>query len=197
MNYNTIYEELFKTDSYNTHPDDELRYVLALEFLQKHYKEGESIIDISSGRGIFIKLLLNKYKPELITSTDLKKFHTYDINFIELDLNEDSSRDSYYTKHDFLFAMDCLEHIDESNVYAILKYLSSISKYCFFTIANHTEIVDGVDIHRIQKGMNFWTDLIKKYFYIQKKDTAYDNRLLIFELISHTAFVTNKEAHGP
>lgn len=192
MNYNNIYKKLFQTDNYNFHPDDELRYVKALEFLQKYHKQNQTIIDISSGRGIFIKLLLNSYDSFLITSTDIKKFHSYDINFIELDLNSKEQREAYLIRHDFLFAMDCLEHLDESEILSVLKYLSYISKYSFFTIANHKEMVDGIDIHRIQKGIKYWTNLIKNYFYIQNKYTAHDDRLLVFELISHTAFINNQ-----
>jgi len=185
MTYNNIYKSLFKSETYNLHPDNELRYVLALNFLKKFYTKGDSIIDISSGRGTLIKLLLDIYPKENIVSTDLEKFHPYEVKFIKLDLNNVQDRENFSEKHKFLFALDCLEHLDKEQIDPILKYLSSLANYSLFTIANHEEIINNIDLHRIKEDINYWTALIEKYFYINNKYTAYNNRLMVFELINN------------
>lgn len=181
-----VYTDLFSNNTYNVHPDDEIRYKISLEYLDKYYQKGDSIIDISSGRGTLIKLLLNcNYPNNLITSTDLQKFHNYDVNFIQLDLNEKENIDLLSNnQYKFLFALDCLEHLKKENIENAILFLAKISYHSVFTIANHEEIIEGNELHLIQENINFWEDLINKYYKIKEKGIMYNNRLYIFKLIS-------------
>ena len=39
------------------------------------------------------------------------------------------------------------------------------------TIANHSEIMNGVEIHTIQEDMSYWRPIIKNYLNIDEEDS--------------------------
>lgn len=178
----TIYDKLFRTEAYNIAPDTEYRYVKALEFIDKVYQNNSTIADISSGRGIFLKLLENKFDKENLAFTDIKKFAISDIKFIPLDLNNLDSRLSFNYKFDIITVLDVLEHLSKNEIDNILKFLSEMCSYAYFTIANHSDIQSGVEVHTIQENNFYWNKIIRKYFNIISYETHYNGRLYLYEL---------------
>lgn len=181
MKYKEVYDNIFNTKMrYNVHIGDKDRYDFVIEnIIQNNYKK---IIDISSGRGYFIKYLKELKNDIDITSTDLKKFNNIDVKFIELNLCEKSDYQKIVEKYDHLSCMDVLEHVEEKHIEDILQFFSTLSNNFCFTIANHSDVQNGVELHLIQKNMNWWNDVLNRNFIIIKSFSKYNNRLYCYVL---------------
>lgn len=185
MEYKKTYEKSFKNDSYNLHSDQEFRFQYVINTL--HKIKIDNLIDISSGRGNLINLIKN-FNPEInITSTDLKKFHNYDVPFFELNLCEpDTFKNISPNKFDLLTCLDVMEHIESHCVEQVVNFFSKISKFSILTIANHSDVLDGVELHLIQENLNYWVPIIQKYFVILDQQEHYNGRLYLFTLKTKT-----------
>ena len=180
-NYKEIYEQSFSDLNYNLHPDNEFRFNMVYDYLKLN--KVNTFVDIGSGRGTIIKYIITNHPSIEILSCDLKKFHNYDVEFIEINLcDKDTFKIS--KKYDLLTCLDVLEHINKECVDDILFFLSKISKYSLITIANHSDIQNGVELHIIQENMEYWSPLIEKYFEIIKTETQYNDRLYMLTLKS-------------
>ena len=181
MDFINVYENSFSDPNYNLHPNTEFRFQLVYEFIKKN--KVESMIDIGSGRGNVIDYILTNHPNINITSCDLKKFHDFDVDFIQINLcdNENVKIDN---KYDLLTCLDVLEHLEKTCVDNVLRLFSNISKHSLITIANHSDIKNGVELHIIQENMGYWSPIIEKYFQINNVDTKYDGRLYLLELTS-------------
>jgi len=169
MNYLDTYTKCFSTSYYSSgegSKDPKNKYIIDCI----NNDNINTIIDISSGRGSLIKLIKESFSDIKILSTDLQKFHEEDVDFIKLDLSLAEDRDKLIDnkKSDLLTCMDVLEHLDKSFIDDVLHMISSISKTVILTIANHSDILDGVELHTIQEDYSYWGPLLSKYF-----DTVY------------------------
>jgi 2-polyprenyl-3-methyl-5-hydroxy-6-metoxy-1,4-benzoquinol methylase len=183
INYKEIYEKSFDDQKYNQHPDNEFRFKIVEDFVLSN--KTNSVIDIGSGRGNIIKMLGNLGLPIHITSTDLKKFHDYNCDFYEINLCDDSTF-SYLgnNKYELLTCLDVMEHVEHECVDKILHFFSKISKNAILTIANHSDIQNGVELHVIQENMSFWKPKLEEYFDIIGFDEKYSGRLYLLTLKS-------------
>lgn len=162
MDYKNTYTHLFNTDDYSIHNIDELRYQISNEFIKKNGIQ--SMVDIGSGRGVLLDLL-SKENPNLkILSTDLSKFHGLNFDFKEIDLSNKETFFNIENKFQVLTCLDVLEHLEKHFIEDIFKWFSEISENQILTIANHSEILDGKEIHLIQENMDYWGPLVNKYF---------------------------------
>jgi 2-polyprenyl-3-methyl-5-hydroxy-6-metoxy-1,4-benzoquinol methylase len=183
MEFKKIYENAFSNNSYNTHTDKEPRFELVKNYVLEN--NVKTMIDIGSGRGNIIKILNELNFTVDITSTDLTKFHDYDVPFLELNLCDKNSYGSIFDKkYDLLTCLDVLEHIEKNCVNDVFELFSKISKYSLITIANHSDIQDGVELHIIQENMDYWGPIIEKFFVIEDLKTEYHGRLYILKLKS-------------
>jgi hypothetical protein len=180
-NYKEIYEQSFSDSKYNLHPDTEFRFNMVYDYINTN--NVNTLVDISSGRGNIIKHIITNHPNIEILSCDLKKFHDYDVEFIEIDLC-DKNTFKITKKYDLLTCLDVLEHIGKECVDDILYFFSRISKHSLVTIANHSDIQNGIELHVIQENMEYWTPLIEKYFEIIKSETQYNNTLYMLTLKS-------------
>jgi len=179
MDYKKIYGDLFKTN-YNLDPDNEYRYTLVHEFLKNN--EIKSFIDIGSGKGIVVNFVKTNYPDIELLSSDLEKYHNHEIDFVEINLCDTETYKNVNKKYDLLTCLDVIEHIDKDCVDNTLKFLSEISHVSILTIANHSDIQNGVEVHRIQEDMTYWSPLIEKYFDILSFNTYYNERLYVLKL---------------
>lgn len=185
MKYEKVYSEVFKNKrSYNS--DNSLSYQKSIQFFTEIEKENtiDSIVDIGSGKGNLLKRLP---KDKELFSYDLDCF--YDKNslkhvlFQKLDLSQKDQLQSI-KETDFLFCLDVLEHLEKECIESILKVFSEKSNFCFLTVANHSDIINGVELHLIQEDQVYWNEKISKYFKIISFETLYNNRLMLYGLIS-------------
>jgi nucleoside-diphosphate-sugar epimerase/GT2 family glycosyltransferase len=181
LNYKLIYENSFKNQNYNTHIDTEYRFQLVKKFVTDNIIK--TILDVGSGRGQLIKILKDLNKEIQITSSDVKKFHEHDCEFTEINLCDDKLKDiKGMKKYDLITCLDVLEHIEEKCVDNTLKFFSEYSSNVILSIANHSDIIDGVELHIIQKTMSFWKPKIEKYFDIIYFEEQYSGRLYLLIL---------------
>jgi hypothetical protein len=181
MDYLKIYEGIFNEyENYDNHIGYIDRYNYIIKEISKYsYKK---IIDISSGRGVLIKLLQNKFSDIKICTTDIKKFNDIDVDFIKLDLTNKIEYNNIIDKYDLLLCLDVLEHIEEEYIDDVLNFLSSISENFCFSIANHSDIKNNYELHLIQKNKKWWNTKLKKYYKIIKTFNKYDNKLYCYIL---------------
>jgi len=177
--YKNIYERCFNDKNYNVHDNTEFRYQEVINFLDRN--DFNSLIDIGSGRGQLISIISeNNYKLK-ITSCDITKFHSLDIPFIELNLCEEDSLDKLRDKRfELLTCLDVLEHLEKNCTHNVIKFFSEISDYCILSIANHSDIQHGVELHLTQENSDYWSVLIENFFDILDMKTLYDNKLYVF-----------------
>jgi hypothetical protein len=139
------------------------------------------VIDIGSGRGNVINILQDLDSEIEITSTDLIKFHNFECRFHELNLCDPAT---YIKgrKFELLVCLDVLEHIQKEWIEDVFNFFSTISTNLILTIANHSDIKDGVELHLIQEDMGYWKPMLEKFFQIEYFDTKYDGRLYLLIL---------------
>jgi chemotaxis methyl-accepting protein methylase len=109
-------------------------------------------------------------------------YHSENVdNFIRCDLSSPVQRDALLVKQfDILTCTDVLEHLDKSFIEDVLRLYSSLSTYSILAIANHSDIIDGVELHTIQENDTWWENYILKYFSIVDKQTFYNGRLYMY-----------------
>lgn len=155
------YKKLFNNPNYNSHSNRELRFQFVMDYIKK--TNVKTLVDIGSGRGNLIKELIDSNLDLKISSVDLDKFHQYNIPFYKMNiLNHDERKILSEDKFDLLTCLDVMEHLEKSKIDDIFEYFSKISNFQIFTIANHPDIQNGIDIHNIQENLPFWINSIKK-----------------------------------
>lgn len=170
MDYKTVYGDLFNTEKYSRHNESEFRYQLVLDYLRNN--EVETMVDISSGRGVMLEMIKKEFPNIKIISTDLKKFHEVEVDgFYEVDLSKKETLFSVDKKYDLLTCLDVLEHLDKSFISSVFEWFSEISKNQILTIANHSEIQNGIEIHTIQEDMNYWRPIVTEFLEIENEDS--------------------------
>ena len=190
MDYINIYSKCFQNNDYSNAHHIQYDFVIEninISISQKLLPEKYNLIDIGSGRGQLISLLKkNILSPIEITSVDLKKFHNEDVyNFIQADLSNESDRKKICTKtYDILTCTDVFEHLDKNFIEKVIEMCSKTSKICILCIANHSDIINGVQLHTIIENDTWWENLLLKYFDIKHKETKYGKRLFEYVCIS-------------
>lgn len=181
MDYVEIYESVFNNyDDYDKHIEYYDRYNYILEELNTN--KYQKIIDISSGKGILIKIIQEKFSNIDICSTDIKKFNDINVNFIILDLTNKDDYNNITDKYNLLLCLDVLEHIEEKYIDDVLEFLSSLSTTFCFSIANHSDIKNEHELHLIQENKKWWNKKLKKYYKIKKTFNLYNNKLYCYVL---------------
>jgi hypothetical protein len=101
----------------------------------------------------------------------LDKYHDFDFEFKKIDL---SNKDTFFNlekKYGVLTCLDVLEHLEKGFIGSVFEWFSEISEYQILTIANHSEIINGKQIHTIQENLTYWEPLISHYLDIINVDT--------------------------
>ena len=181
MDYLKTYTKAFdnKLYSYEHH----IQYDWVIEKLKKKYSSNDTftLIDVGSGRGHMLKMIHKYFPNSVITSVDLNNFHKLDfVNFfIKCDITSPDDRNNLLkNKYDVLINLDFLEHIEEKYIDIILETFHNLSPYCIISIANHSDCLDGIELHLIQKNNKWWKTKLEKNFNIisfndNGKDTLY------------------------
>lgn len=184
MNYTQVYTNAFNTDCYSN--QHHIQYDYVINRLKLHFTADSrfNIIDIGSGRGQLISLIKESFNNANITSVDLNRFHSKDVNtFIKCDLSNSNERSALLeNKYDVVVSTDVLEHLDLSFIENVIEVFSKLASISILAIANHSDIINGVELHTIQKGKLWWNELLGKYFKVDECLEKYDGRLFLYEL---------------
>jgi hypothetical protein len=171
MDYLNIYSKLFNAN-YNQYGGSEKSIECSIDFIKKN--NIKTLIDISTGTGTFPKFVSKEITDINITCTDLKKFNDLNYEFISVDLSKNEDLEKIKTNgYELLTCLDVLEHLDKSFIDNVLKHFARISKNVILTIANHSDIQNGIELHTIIENMDYWRPVIENYFHIVKLE-SYD-----------------------
>jgi 2-polyprenyl-3-methyl-5-hydroxy-6-metoxy-1,4-benzoquinol methylase len=188
MDYNAVYSMAFSQSEYSN--DHHIQYDYVIEKLKQIYNTNDifELIDIGSGRGQLIALLQQNFKNINITSVDLKKNHNISVSFITCNLSKHDDRMNLLNKtYDVLVCTDVLEHLDKSFINEVITLFSKLSSKSILAIANHSDVLNGIELHTIQENNVWWENILLKVYNIKEYDTKYNNRLLLYTLDSNIA----------
>ena len=57
---------------------------------------------------------------------------------------------------------------------------SMLSNNCVLAIANHSDVMNGIELHTIQENDKWWELYLTKYFVIEKKEIRYNGTLYMY-----------------
>lgn len=187
MDYHKIYTNAFSKKTYSS--EHHIQYDWVMELLKNKFSFDESfrLIDVGSGRGHMLKKIHSYFPNVEIISVDLDNFHNLNFinSFIKCDITSSNDRNNLLkNKYDVLINLDFLEHIEEKYIDDILKTFHDISPYCIIAIANHSDILDGVELHLIQKNNEWWKSKLEDNFDITFWKDNNKNTLYMYEVNS-------------
>ena len=122
------------------------------------------ILDAGCGEGVHLKRILSygydAFGVEL-SSTCCERF----LKDIPHDNNDiiNFSR-STTIKFNGILCMDVLEHIPYEDIDETIDSLKNISNIAMYGIANHSDILNGVELHIIQQDYNWWLRKLKLFY---------------------------------
>ena len=181
MDYLKVYTDCFNDLKYSN--EHHIQYDFVVNNIVNLYNSESifSLIDIGSGRGQLINLIKKNFTNSNITSADLDKFNDISVNFKKCNLELHQDRVNMLTsKYDILTCTDVFEHLDKSFIDDAMIMCSKLSKKCIFAIANHSDIINNVELHTIQENDLWWDDKLSKYFSIEKKEIKYNGILYMY-----------------
>ena len=179
-NYLKIYNTIFKKLGYNRHTHREPRFLFAAKYFAK--SNLKSLVDIGTGHGLLLQIAHEINFQTELTSIDLKNYHGLNyVTHITTDITNKEDRDKITGKFEILTCLDCLEHVEEKDIYNVLEMFSRLSDIFLFSIANHSDIIDGVELHLIQKDSLWWTNKLSEFFDITYFEFLMDNRLYLYK----------------
>lgn len=123
-----------------------------------------TIIDVGCGQGHYSRYLISKgYDVTGIELSDVccKKF-LFDVKHICMSVVD--YVEQHNDRFDFVLCTDVLEHLHVSDIPSVLKGFSNMSDVALLGIANHSSVVDGNELHLIQKPAEWWTEQLNPYF---------------------------------
>lgn len=126
------------------------------------YVDGK-ILDAGCGEGIHLKRMLKNGHDAFgieLSSVCCEKYLA-DVPHENIDILNFAKKGKYF---DGLICMDVLEHIPYENIDDIIISLSRMAKSAFFGIANHSDVLNGVELHLIQQDSSWWIEILKKYY---------------------------------
>lgn len=117
-----------------------------IDFLQP-----KTILDYGCGKGMFVKLLKNKYPLSAVDGYDPAI---------------PGRNKLMMKKADFLVCTDVLEHVPEEDLPAVVEKIASISGNCFLGL-HHGEgdiLPNGENAHCTIKPVFWYYELLRRYF---------------------------------
>ena len=167
--YKEVYDLVYKnSDIYSDKMDEmsgRVRKDPVIFSVINHFRP-RKIVDIGCGQGYYVRKFINDFNIDAfgveISSICCNKYlgdvpHE-NMGALDFLIKQDIS------SYDFIFSTDVLEHIERSDVEEILRLSSRISPVALFGLANHSDIIEGIELHIIQEDENWWLDLLANYY---------------------------------
>lgn len=179
MNFKDIYTNIFSTVNNYCHKDINIKEVKHSWLVELDKKNSfKSVVDIGSGTGAMLSYFKNKNID--ILATDLDNFLVHkEIPFQEINLMEDLVLDKVY---DLLVCCDVIEHLPLPYSVGILDKIKPFGSKFLIAIANHSDIINNIELHLTCENKDFWDKEILKRFNIINTGSFYKNKLFMYEL---------------
>lgn len=160
-NYKEVYDNIYSNvDNYNFYDDLKDTFVDSFSNMLPY---GASILDAGCGEGNHLKRMIkNGYDAFGIelSSVCCDKF-LQDVPHKNVDI---IGFRNYKKNFDALICMDVLEHIPIKFIDDTIDALSTFSNVAFLGIANHSDVINGVELHEIQESNKWWFEKLSKYY---------------------------------
>lgn len=171
-----IYDKAFRDPDYSPKEDYKVEYVKT--WAEQH--DLNTLLDVGCGRGHYLKALLNEgfdvigLEPSKYLCENVLK----DFQVINEDILTYAKRNK--VEWDGMYCMDVLEHIPKGKIDATLEALKTFSHKALFGIANHSDVVDGTELHLIQEYPAWWEAKLSEHY--KSVELIYEPfRYMVFE----------------
>jgi ubiquinone/menaquinone biosynthesis C-methylase UbiE len=159
------YDFLFSKDKrYNSNPNHK-RFSVAKEFLSSI--NVEKVLDVGVGRGHFFRDLdklgyaMKGIEPSLEARKLLKDKRIINACSHKIPFKKN--------EFDIVICLDVLEHVPKELITKSLEEIKRVSKrYALISVAHHSDVKRGWELHISSMPFKEWRELIKNYFSIIK-----------------------------
>lgn len=167
IDYNKIYQ-----DPKYGHPPD--RPILALEVVRDELPKMTTLLDVSTGRGQFVKLVKDEFSnvhisvsehSEHLLMTDLVAMPRFKWN-----LPDPCPLGDIW---DMVTCFDVMEHLEEDVIDESIKQLGAVTRiYLAMSIALYSAPFNGVELHKTIRNSDWWLEKLKQnlsdHFWLSK-----------------------------
>jgi len=161
--YDYLYENY--EEKYGQVEPDEPRFLVP-KLLIESIQNVKTVFDAGVGKGGFYKIIKDTYTVYGIEASKvaIEKFHSDDPNIKNI-LIQEVIKNYPSNLFDVVTCLDVLEHIPESELDYVFENLCFVGKkYFIFSVANHSDIWDGMELHVTQLEYDVWESKFEKYF---------------------------------
>jgi 2-polyprenyl-3-methyl-5-hydroxy-6-metoxy-1,4-benzoquinol methylase len=165
-NYKEIYNTMYaKSPIYQGKMDEatgrHLKDSIVFESVARH--NPKSLVDAGCGQGYYVRKFrdcgINAYGVEV--SSVCCDTYLQDVPHFNEGLDTHFSNE---VNVDFLFCSDVLEHLSYSDLDSVLPKLKKASPIALFGIANHSDIIEGIQLHLIREDSVWWSDKLSLHY---------------------------------
>ena len=183
-----LYDYIYAKDpTYNSLIAQKLPYV---ENFAK--RAGKTFIDAGCGRGNYLKRLVslgyNVLGVEFSKVCCEKYLKDYQhVNADILDFCESTDK-----RFDGVICSDVFEHLNPEDLNNYLLHLSKLSRCALFGVANHPDVVQGIEMHVIFEDENWWLNKFKEFYEAVKFIVKINKWFYLFECANPKLVPLNK-----
>lgn len=178
VDYRKVYNKIFTEHNYRT-------LLQCKEETLRSWFDGKSgtVLDLGCGAGGYSRTIRRMGFDVLgvEVSDHCCRKYLKDINHVNTDIL--SFLQGNNKKFDWVLFTDVIEHLDISYLDQCLPLMAKVAKSSLIGVANHSDVLSGVELHLIQKGRGWWQEKLQEYFKDVKliEDTCQRDCLFFFE----------------
>ena len=179
MNFLEIYNRAFAVPKYCNPEPHEPRFDYAVQWILK--LQAQSILDIGSGRGGLLQRLMIDVPQAKLSSCDLANYHKLNVPFKAVGLTAIPGQ-AWLSRQrsDVTACLDVLEHLPKDEILAVLYHISLAAKHAVITVSNHSDVINGEELHLIRDVPAYWWRSISNAFWIADARLLNEGRTYAF-----------------
>ena len=178
------YDYLFENNHDYGNPDpSDPRFIIAKTFLSR-IENNRKVLDVGVGSGTFFKQISSEYETWGIepSKAAINKFYPNELK-IKNGFAHNLPQLFEINSFDTVVSLEVLEHIPPSKIMEnLISFYYVGRKYFIFSVANHEDIIDGLDLHINLKDYNEWDKIFAKLFIIREKVEIHHGKSCVYLL---------------